>query len=281
MKMRHWLWLLVGALGTGGCLTPAKERQYNDDIFSLQTRVLQLENRLSNQDKSYQTRDESANQRLASASTSLEKVNGDLQRLRGEIDALRVGVMTGQMPGTDPDQEGSVAKTLSELAKRLEGVEEQQKQILTAIEKSSSEVATETKGGKDQDRSATKDRDEQLRSYGDLKKAFETKKYKAVAADADAVLASTKKKTQKEDIVFFQAESLFKLGKLRDAALKYNDFVDMKPAAKRITQAKLRMGDCFRSLGDKETAKLYYEELVAKHPNTAEAKKAKELLSKL
>ena len=56
----------------------------------------------------------------------MEKMEIDLQKMKGDIDALRVGVMTGQMPGTDPDQEGSIAKTLNELGARLEKVEEDQ-----------------------------------------------------------------------------------------------------------------------------------------------------------
>lgn len=279
--LNSWRVMLFAGMVVGivsGCLTPAKERQLNDDIFNLQTRLLQLENKQSSSDKTIQSRDESANQRLASTSTTLEKLNVDIQRMRGEIDALRVGVMTGQMPGTDPEQEGSVAKTLTELGKRLDALEESQKAILEAIEKAQGDKEESSKDKK----SASKEKDgDKIRSYGDLKKAFESKRYQAVADEAGDILKSTKKKSQKEEIAYFHAESLFKLGKLRDAALKFNDFVDMKPSAKRLTQAKLRMGDCFRQLGDKDTAKLYYEELVSKHPKSSEAKKAKELLRKL
>jgi TolA-binding protein len=41
----------------------------------------------------------------------------------------------------------------------------------------------------------------------------------------------------------------------------------------------MRLGDCFRHLGDNETAKLYYEELIRDFPNTDEAAKAKERLA--
>ena len=48
-----------------------------------------------------------------------------------------------------------------------------------------------------------------------------------------------------------------------------------------LAHAKLRLGDCFRHLGDKATARLCYEELMAKHTGTNEAKLAKDRLDKL
>lgn len=275
--------LTIPAILTG-CLTPAKERQFRDDIFSLQTRVLELESQLQQQGKSVQSSGDNANQRIASTSTRLEKMEVEIQRMRGDMDALRVGVVTGQMPGADPDQEGSVAKTLNDLSTRLATVEEGQKQLLDVIEKASA-AATGAKAtsssakGKDKDKD--KASDEKAKSYTELKKAFEGKKYKLVAESAASVLDGTKKKAQKEEIVFMWAESLFKNGKLRDAALKFNDFVDMKPSSSKLPQAKMRMGDCFKQLGDKATAKLYYEEIVSQYPNSSEAKKAKEALARL
>lgn len=273
--MRILLPLVVMSVSMAGCLTPAKERQFRDDIFSLQTRVLELESQLQQQGKSVASSGENANQRIASTSTRLERMEVDIQRMRGDMDALRVGVVTGQMPGADPEQEGSVAKTLTDLSARLAAVEDGQKQLLDVIEKASAASGSKSSASK------AKSSDDKVKSHADLKKAFDGKRYKLVAESASAVLDATKKKAQKEEVVFMWAESLFKNGKLRDAALKFNDFVDMKPSGSKVPQAKMRMGDCFKQLGDKATAKLYYEEIVSQHPNSSEAKKAKEALARL
>lgn len=278
---------VVGGLTIGlvGCMTPAKERQIHDDIFALQARMMELENQSQTQGKSMQSNGENANQRIASTSTRIEKTEADLLHIKGEMEALRIGVTTGLMPGANLDQDGSVAKSLKDLNSRLTAVEEAQKQIMTAIEKATgASLSTPRKG----DAAESNEAKEPVEKAGktkanfvDLKKNFDGKKYKLVIDDAPTVLEASKKKAQKEDVIFMYAESLFNTGKLREAALKYNDLIDMKPSAKRVTLAKLRMGDCFRHLGDKAAAKLYYEDLVTSHPSSAEAKKAKDMLSKL
>jgi TolA-binding protein len=43
----------------------------------------------------------------------------------------------------------------------------------------------------------------------------------------------------------------------------------------------MRIGDCFKNLGDDTTARLYYEELIKEYPKSEEASKARESLAKL
>jgi TolA-binding protein len=63
---------------------------------------------------------------------------------------------------------------------------------------------------------------------------------------------------------------------MREAALKFNEFLESKPGKKYLATAKMRIGDCFRHLGDGATAKVYYEELIKEFPDSDEATKAKE-----
>ena len=44
---------------------------------------------------------------------------------------------------------------------------------------------------------------------------------------------------------------------------------------------QLRMGDCFRHLGDKKTALVYYSELIDRFPKSSEAKQAETHLKRL
>ena len=69
-------------------------------------------------------------------------------------------------------------------------------------------------------------------------------------------------------------------GEIREAALKYNEYIESKPK-ENMSVALLRMGDCFKQLGDAETAKIYYQELIQKYSGTSEAKQAKDKLAKL
>ncbi len=282
-RINPWPILTCGVLvSLAACVTPAEEQQLRDDIFGLQTRILQMENQLSAQGKEINT---ATSRQEASVSTRLDKIAIELQRIKGDIDALRIGVTTGQLPGTDPDQEGSVAKTLTLLNERMAVVEENQNKILGVIDKSvESSKKNDKKDDKAKDKEkaakATEKKSASLKDLDDLRTAFDKKKFKTIAEEGGKVLAGLKNKKDKQEATYILAESLYKSGEIREAALKYNDYIESKPK-ENMSVALLRMGDCFKQLGDSETAKIYYQELIQKYGSSAEAKQAKDKLAKL
>lgn len=258
-----------------GCLTPGKEKELRKDLFDLQTRLLTLEGRLAEKDKEIQTSGESANKRLASTSTEMDRLKADIQRLNGELDAIKVGVQSGQMPGPKYENQESVATKIQSLEERIAGVEQSQEEILTALEKSGLKKGKHTKA--DDKKAKTGE----IKTLAELKAAYDKQRFKNVVEAAPKIIKATKGR-DKEESAFMYAESLFRANQLRDSALEFNNYVDLKPASKeRVRHAKLRMGDCFRQLGDQATAKLYYGELVSEFPDSVEAKKAKERLAEL
>ncbi len=256
------------------CITPAEEQQMKDDIFSLQSRVMQLEGSNLNLGKEITNQ---ASRQEASLTSRLDKFAIEIQRLKGDIDALKVGVTTGQMPGADPEQEGSLAKSLSDVSTRLDALEENQTKILAAIDK-----AIDAK--KPDKKDTTKDKKEKkaatIKSLNDIKDAFDKKKFKVLAEEGPKVLDGTKNKKEKQEATFMVAESLFKSGQTREAALRFNEYIETKPK-EHLAHSLLRMGDCFKELDDVETARIYYQELIQKFSGTDEAKQAKSKLSKL
>ena len=248
------------------CVTPKEKKEIQNDIFNVQTRLLSLEHTLTDTTKEARNTGDSAAKRVASAQADMDRFSRDIQQIRGDIDALRVGVTTGRMPGAVAG-EPSLAESLEQIGERLESVEASQEELLDALKKaglkSGSSKAKEKKG---------------IANAKDLQQAYDTKDYKQVAEEAPKLLKKTEGK-EKEQVLFLFAESLFKLGKMRDAALKYNDFLETKPSEQLVRTAKFRIGDCFRHLGDGETAKVYYEELIKEFPDSEEAVKAKERLA--
>jgi TolA-binding protein len=113
-----------------------------------------------------------------------------------------------------------------------------------------------------------------------LKTLFDKKKYKQVVEDGPKVIKAAKGK-EKEEATFMVAESFYRMGKLRDAALQFNQYLETKPTGKHVPLANMRMGDSFRQLGDTATAKIYYEELITNYPSSEEAAKAKERLAEI
>src|SRR5690606_21389899 len=232
-----------------GCILPKEKKQMQADLMDTQARLATLEQSLETNVKS---QGETANKRIASTRSDLDKIMLELRRLHGEIDALRVGVMTGEMPGFE-NTDGSGAAKISEPSQRLEIVETAQEELLDSIRKAGIK------------RTAKKKERPAITTVSELQKAFDARRYLHVIEDAPG-LEKNVKGAEKHQLQFLQAESLYKLGKLRDAALKYNDFLDAKPDKKYLPLAKLRMGDCFRHLGDFTTSKLYYEELLSEFP---------------
>ena len=262
------IFLFAIACILASCVTPAEKEKLNADIFYLKTKLLSMEGRVKGQD----SKTTNQGKTLATSHSRLDKIEFALQKAQGDMEALRIGVVTGQMPGVDPEQSGSIAKSIEDLSARLDKIEASQAAILASME----ELAKKTKAAKAAKAAKASKKKVTLKS---LTQSFDQKRYRYVAQDAPKFIKSAKKK-DKQAAMFLLAESLYKLGKLRDAALKYNDYIALSPK-KHLAHAKLRMGDCFRHLGENSTAKLYYEELMSQFPSTSEAQKAKERMQKM
>ena len=255
------------------CVSTQKERQMRSDIFALQTKMVEMERLIEERGR---VSEDTIGKRLASTSNQVDKLTGDFARVKGEIDALKVGVTTGQMPGTEGSEiEGSVAalsiaQQIKLLSEKLEVLERQQQEIIAGVGKKEKSVAGSLAASEKVPAS-------KVVSSKDVLKSFEKKKYKFVVEQAPLLMKALKG-SDLQDVTFAYAESLFRTGQHRESALKYNDFIDLKPDTAKVPHAKMRMGDCFRSLGDQATAKLYYQEILDKHPESNEAAKAKERL---
>lgn len=256
--------ILATGLMLSGCITPREKRDLQNDLFNVQTRLLAVERNVSDTNKDAKNTGESASRRLASTQSELDRINHELQQIRGDIDALKVGVSTGQMPGRE-NQHNSIASQLTRLTERLDDVEENQEDLLEALKKAGLSKSNKKTSNK------------KINSISELQSAFDSKKYKQILEDGPRLTTSGSSE-DKEKARFLLAESLFKLGKIREAALKYSEFIESHPSPKLIPTVKMRLGDCFRHLGDKSTAQIYYEELIKEFPESEEASKAKERL---
>jgi TolA-binding protein len=246
------------------CISPSEKRQMRDDLFSAQTRILTLEKQLTDTSKKAENTGATSSKKIASTQADMDKLVRDIQLLKGEIDSLKNTMRTGVVPGEEGNTNGV---TLQSLADRVQTVEQAQEELLEALNKAG------VKKPKGSDRKVAS-------NLKDLKSDYDAKKYKNVIDDAAAIVKkeSGNGKNEAKDL---WAEAYFKLGKMRDAALKFNDLADSKPSSEMMPIVKMRLGDCFRNLGDPATAKIYYEELISDFPSTDEAVKAKERLAEL
>lgn len=98
---------------------------------------------------------------------------------------------------------------------------------------------------------------------------------KAAAAEAQATPPAAQKS------LFEVAEEMFEKKDWRKAILNYQKFRDTNPKHRNFPEATYKIGVSFQELGMKDEAKTFYDEVVAKYPNSAEAKKAKSRLKSL
>lgn len=78
-----------------------------------------------------------------------------------------------------------------------------------------------------------------------------------------------------EDATFYRAESHFQLKQYQKAILDYSKFTEKYTRSRRLPAALLKIGISFESLGMKDDAKGFFQELVDKFPKSPEAKKAR------
>lgn len=85
-----------------------------------------------------------------------------------------------------------------------------------------------------------------------------------------------------KNTTFDIAQSYFAKKDFKNAILEYQKFVDAnaKTKNKLVPEAKYKIGLCFESMGLKDEATSFYEEVAAQHGNTEFGKKAKAKVAK-
>lgn len=275
--LRHLLTLLAAAGLMSSCITTAREKEIRRDIFDIQTRLMRFE-----QVYEKQTGDV-ARQKLAAAATELDRVRADVNRLNGDMDALRVGVASGKMPGT-PDSPDTVAARLKALEEKMDLIQQAQEEILQLLEKGGGKNAKSARNNEPEkrgnDRAESGSSDRGIRSFDDLKSAFNRNRFQEVSQDAQNIVRSLKGR-DKDEALYMYAESLYRTGNTLDAALQFSNYLETKPRRERVAHSKLRLGDCFRANGDPGTARIYYKEIVRDFPSSSEARRSRERLAEM
>jgi TolA-binding protein len=249
---------IICGLSLVGCFSHEKEMR--DDMFKLQTRVLDVESRMQADKTRSFDKQLGANQRL-------DQLNEELVRLKHELERLQVGVVRGELPGAE--------KNTSSIGSRLAAVEEKLQtdeasvslqdlaQRMTELEKAQMEVLT-TLDALVSQKNVAKPASSGLKASS-IKGAFDKKQYTQITQEWPRLKKDTKGKSREEGDYYY-AESLFKLGKTKEAAVSFDDALKSHGKSSFKPKFILRLGDCMRLLGDKEAAISYYQELVDSYP---------------
>ena len=102
-----------------------------------------------------------------------------------------------------------------------------------------------------------------------------------LSAVKSAPAIGEKSETKNEKASFEIAEEHFDKKEWRKAILNYQKFREMKPKDKKVPEAIYKIGVSFQEMNMKDESKTFYDELIAKYPNSSEAKKAKIRIKKI
>ncbi len=245
-------------------------RSTENDIASLKSRMIQLENTINSGKTSYAEKSDLDSKNILAISSSIEEINIQLQKINGDLDYIKTAIKLSGDSDTEGDKESSfdssvpIGEVVASLNQKVNSLEEAHTTLLETIKSQIGSSASSSKSGKST-----------LKSAQDVQQAYIQKKYSLIVNEAPDLYKKVKGKQEKADILYYLAESLFKQGQLNESALKFNELVELK---QKVSTAKLRLGDVFYKLGDRSTAKLYYQDLVDNHPKSKEARSAKEKL---
>jgi len=291
--------IICAFLTLPSCMAIREQRNMREEIDRMQVQIIEIQ-KGPMADKGPMASGAS-NKNLASTSASIDRLTQLQSKMAGDIDLLRRALERGEMPGLE-GQKDSVFSKISELEARVRSLENAQKDMIELLEKqSASQVGEKTSHGESKDpndgkghketkasKEATDEpklvvdpKDSGSKAIKEARVLFTKNKWKQVIEISPAMIENLAKRNEKEELLSIYAESLFKSGDIKEAAIKYNEFLDMKPSKKYVPQATMRMGDCYRHLGDNDTALIYYEELAKSYPNSAQGQKAKERISQI
>ncbi|MBI2603474.1 MAG: tetratricopeptide repeat protein [Deltaproteobacteria bacterium] len=262
--------LIISVILISGCI---HEDEFRKELFDVEKRLVDLEHDI----KDKQSTD---NKQYISSSSRVESMEEEFQKMKGEVERLRIGVQTGELPG-QTDQEDSIAKKIEKTKEQIKTLEKERETLekleerISDLEKSQMEILSilenyENKGG--QKRKA-------LDSLAEVEKAFKRRNYLHIIEDLPPALKKDSKNNI--DFLFYYSESLFKLGKLKEAAVSYNDLIKKDKKDKYGSKSYFRIGDCFRFLGDNKAALSYYKQLLEKYPTGPESERVRNLVKKM
>jgi len=182
------------------------------------------------------------------------------------------------------DQVSTLQKTNADANSRFDEVEEDLRKTHGRLDVVENQINVVNA----QDRQKTKEAQDQqvlaLSQKVDLLQQEVVKLDNQMAAMSAAMLASANKPddTATAKTPSGAPKTLFDVGEeqytkrdWKKAILSYQKFRDTNPKSKRYPEATYKIGACFQELGMKDEAKTFFDDVIAKFPNSVEAKKAK------
>lgn len=276
------LWLVLSGLLLPACVVDrtgqSRSLSLQQDLAQTHSQVQglqrQVDDRLSSTSARLVEMEESAElsrRNLADSGALLDTLVSEMQGLRGTFEEVNHRMVESEQRNARLQED--LEFRLQEIEKRLVSLEKAQAAMMLATPQSGgAELIDASESG------------EKLTAEETLKKArgyFEAGSYKISLAFLRPYKKRFPTDPNLEEVQFLLAESLRQDGDPRTALQEYQVLVDQYPKSARIPGVMLRQGECFIALGEVDSAKLFFNELVRAYPKAPEAEAARQKLKEL
>lgn len=215
---------------------------------------------------------------------TLDQVRDEVARMRGEVEVMRHEFDQVALDSFARDEDATFRMLW------LESRAEQVEKTLGLKTPPAPKPATDTAAGpdappadtaapppEDAADAAVTDPDEMIKlAEGHLAAGRE----KAAEAVLNRFLEVHPKHARKSEALYRRAESYFNAKNYAGAVLKFQEVIDADKTSSWAAWAMLRQGECFEKQGQKENAKLFFEDVVRLWPKSKAAKDARAKLGK-
>jgi tol-pal system protein YbgF len=258
----------------GGCATTddlkKSQRDYDGKLSALRADVDKLQTRLDALEKNVAdtTRDLRKNQ--ADLGADFGSVRDNVQNMRGQVEEMHKefsGVGKGQ----------NLKTRLDDMAFRIGYLEN----FLGIAKKESTNGAKVEGVGVGAAEATVEPKNDVEAAYNACYKLFKEGQYVKAREEFVRFLKEHPKTAFSDNAQFWVGETWYVEDKFERAIVEYQKVVKDYPNGDKVPYALLKQGMAFQKLGDKASAKIVYNQVIKKYPQTNQARVAKAKLTEL
>ena len=270
--MKKWIVPLtvVFLVWLSGCATAVDQkraqRDYDSKMSGQQGDVEKLKTRFDQLEKNYTETLRDLRNNQANLNADLGAVRDDVRKLRGQMEEMN-------RKFTSMGRSQDMTNRLDDLAFRIGNIENS----LRIGKKEPSGQQSEATGGEPSAEVKTDPKTAYIACY----KLFQDGQYAKAREEFQKFLKQHPKTTYSDNAQFWIGETWYVEKKYERAIVEYEKVIQGFPAGDKVQDALLKQGMSFQKLGDKASAKIVYQQIIKKYPQTNQAKTSRTKLSEL
>ena len=270
--MKKWIVPLtvVCLVWLGGCATSDNLRRTQRDtdskISGQRGDVEKLQARFDQYEKNYAETTRAIRENQANLNADLGNVRDEVRTLRGQMEEMKKGFTAMGRSQTMNDR-------LDDLASRIGRIEDS----MGSGKKEPHGQRSEATGGEPSAEVKT----DPKTAYDACYKLFKNGQYAKARGEFQKFLKQHPNTTYSDNALFWIGETWYIEEKYEKAIVEYEKVIKGFPTGDKVPDALLKQGLSFQKLGDKASAKIVYQQIINKYPQTSQARAARAKLSEL